>query len=191
MENDLSKKIISCPDRLTCVYDKNDNKSLKLKFFRNKLNRLVLFVQTSRICRTGSTSWLQFAKASSQLKTCEASTSSQSRKPSQSCDYTSSQSCDDIRNEAEDDDFDEPKSLSSTRGRTRTSLRSSNQADLPPLPKGDQVLTASFAITAVISYVATSSRGIGSNPSESHVKASCHIRSLLSARTITILLSGL
>ncbi|RGB34425.1 hypothetical protein C1646_668537 [Rhizophagus diaphanus] len=45
------------------------------------------------------------------LKTCEASTSSQSRKPPQSCEDTSSQSCDDIRNEAEDDDFDEPKSV--------------------------------------------------------------------------------
>lgn len=68
--------------------------------------------------------WLRFIYL--KLKTCEASTSSQSRKPSQSCDDTSSQSCDDIINEAEDDDFDEPKSVNLHKRKRKCTIQEYN-----------------------------------------------------------------
>ncbi|GET65588.1 hypothetical protein RhiirA1_393806 [Rhizophagus irregularis] len=38
-DNECHKALKNDINRITCVYDKNDNKSLKLKFFRNKLKQ--------------------------------------------------------------------------------------------------------------------------------------------------------
>ncbi|CAG8496459.1 7539_t:CDS:2 [Funneliformis caledonium] len=54
-------------DALSKTYNKNDNKYLKLKSFRDKLNKVSALLCRIVDYRTGSTSWLQFAKAFSQV----------------------------------------------------------------------------------------------------------------------------
>ncbi|CAG8603012.1 15651_t:CDS:2, partial [Funneliformis mosseae] len=51
-------------DALSKTYNKNDNKYLKLKSYRDKLNKVSALLCRLVDYRTGSTSWLQFAKAS-------------------------------------------------------------------------------------------------------------------------------